>query len=457
MGEKSQLERGIEQDFQDLGFDIESYRYREHLISTILKTFISRSYNALEAVKAEKGSALITTFIPQSYKALEAVKAEKGSALPYRFDDYRRKVVILAAEYLRDNDDSLYLRSRFEASDPEVSRKSAKERKCNSLPKFLNDIILAPNGLLWELVKKPRAAQVVLDENCGFVPREEGKPIYRHLLETLGIEVDPLLLAEYLIAKAEGDGKETNDTNYQVTIPNVHFSSRVFKETGKEYQASFSSNLWRNLYHDVETCKFNGMYEMISAMLDCADPHIHHLHIMPTTEPVKSTKVDGKEKYVDRPTHYIAPQIVAILVDAVDTKTDQRYLVVEGVFGTPWGLVEKEPTPGQQKMMDFYHQYIYDSIFEMTAKSNKGVFINTCFVGHYPSQGSTDFVNFVAKLRGEKKPHYVLEISSEECKYKQRQKQPFNLNLRKEASPEVDRLFTSYRRLNTWFEDMKRQ
>lgn len=374
-----------------------------------IDTIVEQELRTSEGLKScdRKGNVKrVAAFCEQSIEPLN------NAGFKYNQEDYIKKIVRLSDEFFSDKEDSIYLRSRCEGN----------------VLRFLNDVVLAPmTGLV--CVKKGKHEYGVKSSK----KRDVNK---KHVLETLGVQIDTLALVLYLL------------DNYQSTLPKYRdflrkkpfvFESKVFKEeeggNGKEYCALFSRSFWRNLYHNVDTCKFNGEHEMVAAMLDCADKHIYYMLLMPKTT-------------------YAPAEIVAILVDAKDRK-GRTYLIVEGVFGTP----EQERSAIEpSKLMEFYYNYLCDCLETMAIETGRTPIINKCFSGHYPSQGPTDFVNFICKKEG-RELYYELKGAEGKQRFKPtNNEEAFDMDwLTKEKSPKADKLFTSYRRLNTWFEWTKQQ
>ncbi|MBS3121467.1 hypothetical protein J4434_01105 [Candidatus Woesearchaeota archaeon] len=375
----------------------------------------------------------------------------------YTYEEFAGNVLVLCQEFYFGSD-SKYLKQIFkEKSSPN-----------ENILRFLNEVVLEPTTT--------STCVEITKDRYKIIKSEKFKNIGEHFLEKEGNPIDALRLICYLIK------------NYNKTLPKDS-NSCVFASVEKlfrnqRYGVMFSDSIWRNLYHDVNTCKFNGDYEMRAAMLDCADEHIHYLLITPKI-------TEGFKKTQNAPA-----QIVAILVDAEEVdkkgnKTGNKYLVIEGVFGVPWfkpesvksiedytkddkkdekipdRIIEEIFSEEEVKLRDFLYELVYDYVLVMAAKTKRGLFVNSCFSSHYPPQGPIHFVNyfFGREYKSEKGQNekgqegYNLVLTTKEDKmrvfrYKQnlppKEKDYSDIHLIKEESPEVDRLFTVFRRLNTW-------
>ncbi|MBI4453950.1 hypothetical protein HY636_04880 [Candidatus Woesearchaeota archaeon] len=428
-------------------------------IEGIVQAKIQENRKLVDILGGVNGSNFkrVIEFCKASISPIREVGKTGEIKFDYTDEEFAEKVLILCNEFYLGND-SKYLKNIF---------KEKSGQNVNIL-RFLNEIVLEPTttSLCMEITQ----GKYEIRES------EKFKNMGEHFLEKERNPIDALRLICYLIK------------NYDKTLPKEG-DSRVFASVDEQfrnqrYEVMFSESIWRNLYHDVNTCKFNGDYEMRAAMLDCADEHIHYLLITPKI-------TEGFKKTQNAPA-----QIVAILVDAEEVnkkgeKTGKKYLVIEGVFGVPWfkpesvisiedytkddkndektsdPIIEEKFSEEEVKLRDFLYGLVYDYVLGMAAKTKRGLFVNSCFSSHYPPQGPIHFVNYVFGRRyksekgqnekGQEGYHLVLTTKEDKMRvfrYKPnlppKEKDYSDIHLIKEKSPEVDKQFTVFRRLNTW-------
>jgi hypothetical protein len=243
---------------------------------------------------------------------------------------------------------------------------------------FLSNLLDRSFGFKYEFVNKNVGYKITDTPERAVPPKINLFKVIRHLIDTYH--------DKYSVEENQKHVKHTRPTEFE-ELQGVTYVKNNGSEITTNLCAEFNTNFWKNIFHDVSTCRFNFGDHNVGSYLDSADPSIHYLCVKDS-----SWTNDGAE--------IPSPLALAILHESKD-KRKNKYLVVEGVFGN-----EIRNIRGTKEEPELGYKYLYDCLIKYAHETGRKLFFNVSFNTKHSSQGTFEFINYVAKRMG-KDPVYT--------------------------------------------------
>ncbi|MBT5272569.1 hypothetical protein HOL83_04490 [Candidatus Woesearchaeota archaeon] len=309
-------------------------------------------------------------------------------------------------------------------NDKQVALGEAPITEESNVKEFIDDLVVAYNEFFTLIERSPKIKALhqqkdpkqfvfgflshLLDRSFGFKYEFVTTKIGYKIKDTPSKEIPPQINLFKIIRSLLKNytNKYISDERQKNTKPlgygeleNVTYVTEQGEEIPTKLNAEFNINFWKNIFHDIGTCRFNFGDHNVGSFLDSADPSIHYLCVKAS----RHTKEDAEIP---------SPLAMAILHESKNSRFE-KFLVVEGVFGN--NIRNLKNAEGKLDP-ELGYEYLYNCLIKYAHETKRQLAFNLCFNQKHPSQGTFEFINYVAKRIGED-PYYT-PVNSEERIFK---------------------------------------
>ncbi|MFH1439622.1 MAG: hypothetical protein ABIG89_03585 [Candidatus Woesearchaeota archaeon] len=195
----------------------------------------------------------------------------------------------------------------------------------------------------------------------------------------------------------------------------------------------FNTDWTDNIFHDVDTCRFNFEDSTLGSLLDTADARIHYLVLNASNRKRNDTlgiailhevEADLKAGVGKKAKRHAGTNKVLGTGNDKEQKPKQ-YILVEGFYGLEALNLNFRDQDGTSLGYELVFEYIYDSLVKLADRKGVELIFNVSFNTAHHSQGNLEWANFIVKKLhlDNKEPLYVYEkVKSGSRVYKENKK-----------------------------------